>query len=126
MIHIIKALLISGSSFSLSYNITAVLNVAVIKHTRLLLPSLEIADLWGISLRVTFHFPLGVFNLLNQNFNLLHSGTFGWPDFAFCRNLKRGRKMVFFSKVSVFFLLYQMNALVKIDFKVLSDNTQAF
>lgn len=101
-IHIIKALLISGGRFSLSYNITAVLNVAVIKHTLLLLPWLKIADLWGMPLRVTFHFPLGVFNLLNQNFSLLHSGNFGWSYFAFCRNLKRGRKI--FS----FFLSYQM------------------
>lgn len=94
-IHIIKALVISGGRFSLSYNITAVLNVAVIKHTLLLLPWLKIADLWGMPLRVTFHFPLGVFNLLNQNFSLLHSGNFGWSYFAFCRNLKTGRKIFF-------------------------------
>lgn len=109
---VVKALSISGGRFFLSYSFTAALNVAVTKHTRSLLPSLKIAGLWGIPLRVTFHFPLRVFNPLNQNFNSLHSGTLD-SHILLSQKLKKREKNMFVFEVPVFFCHIKLNVLVK-------------
>lgn len=75
-------------------------------------------------LRISFHFASGVFSLLKQNLNLLHSMAFGWSSFLFAENEKEGQSFVSRSLI-LFFCQAKWRIFVKIGSQLLSENTQA-